>query len=255
MQSRGRPHESASVFREAMLGVFCDGGKLRSRSGNRDDFSGRNDGVFRKDSSGWRGLRNQVYEAQRRRERAGSRSLGGWSKREVVGRMEQSRSRWSRSRSRLERRSRSMVGSQQRPLSRRNSGVESDCSRIRRLCGHPSLLLRNLPRKVSPKLLRTIFEQFGPMMDVHLQSNFFTGELRGFGFVKFQNSEDTIEAKDFMNHEFIGGWEVQIVFADDNRKPPQGLYASSRTRNTKGRRLSPMRVTRGQNHLYSYPPS
>ena len=67
-------------------------------------------------------------------------------------------------------------------------------------------------------------------MDVYIPRNYYTGEPRGFGFEKFQNPNDAIEAKEYMNHKVIGGREVQIVFAEENKKTPQEMYTSSRTR-------------------------
>jgi hypothetical protein len=55
-------------------------------------------------------------------------------------------------------------------------------------------------------------------------------EPRGFGFVKFRNAEDAAVAKQEMNHQVIGGREISIVFADENRKTPKEMRLNARTR-------------------------
>lgn len=55
-------------------------------------------------------------------------------------------------------------------------------------------------------------------------------EPRGFGFVKFRNAEDAAEAKHHLNHTVIGGREIAIVFAEENRKTPQEMRVTSRIR-------------------------
>lgn len=55
-----------------------------------------------------------------------------------------------------------------------------------------------------------------------------TREPRGFGFVKFRYAEDAAEAKQQMNHTVIGGREIRIVFAEENRKTPHEMRVSER---------------------------
>lgn len=60
--------------------------------------------------------------------------------------------------------------------------------------------------------------------------NCFCSEPRGFGFVKYRYGEDAAEAKQHLNHTIIGGREIRIVFAEENRKTPQEMRLSSRGR-------------------------
>lgn len=55
-------------------------------------------------------------------------------------------------------------------------------------------------------------------------------EPRGFGFVKYRYAEDAAEAKLQMNHQLIGGREIRIVFAEENRKTPQEMRTTTRVR-------------------------
>ena len=55
-------------------------------------------------------------------------------------------------------------------------------------------------------------------------------EPRGFGFVKYRYAEDAAEAKQQLNHTIIGGREIRIVFAEENRKTPQEMRTTTRVR-------------------------
>ncbi|KAL5712748.1 hypothetical protein ACHQM5_014888 [Ranunculus cassubicifolius] len=96
------------------------------------------------------------------------------------------------------------------------------------------LLVRNIALDARPEDLREPFEKFGKVKDVYLPKNYYTGEPRGFGFVKFLNPEDAAEAKERMNHQLIGGREIKIVFAEENRKTPQEMRWTTRVRDRGG---------------------
>lgn len=53
---------------------------------------------------------------------------------------------------------------------------------------------------------------------------------RGFGFVKYRYAEDAAEAMKRMNHKVIGGREITIAFAEENRKTPQEMRTTNHTR-------------------------
>lgn len=48
--------------------------------------------------------------------------------------------------------------------------------------------------------------------------------------MKFRYGEDAAEAKQRMNHQVIGGREIRIVFAEENRKTPQEMRMTARVR-------------------------
>ncbi|KAG6757023.1 hypothetical protein POTOM_037324 [Populus tomentosa] len=102
--------------------------------------------------------------------------------------------------------------------------------RDRRSPAPSGLLIRNLPLDARPEDLRGPFEKFGPLKDIYLPKNYYTGEPRGFGFVKYRYGEDAAEAKKRMDHKIIGGREIRIVFAEENRKTPQEMRRTPRTR-------------------------
>ncbi|CAL5347085.1 unnamed protein product [Camellia sinensis] len=115
---------------------------------------------------------------------------------------------------------------------------ESRSRRDRRSPAPSGLLVRNISLDARPEDLRIPFERFGPIKDVYLPKNYYTGgnelwdewEPRGFGFVKFRYPEDAADAKDHLNHTVIGGREIRIVFAEENRKTPQEMRRVTRPR-------------------------
>ncbi|ONK63334.1 uncharacterized protein A4U43_C07F13980 [Asparagus officinalis] len=111
------------------------------------------------------------------------------------------------------------------------------------------------PPASSPEDLRVPFERFGPVKDVYLPKNYYTGEPRGFGFVKFRYPDDAAEAKEHMNHQVIGGREISIVFAEENRKTPQEMRTTARVSDRYMGGSSRRRSPRRQYHSYSRSPS
>ncbi|KAJ4828935.1 hypothetical protein Tsubulata_040087 [Turnera subulata] len=128
----------------------------------------------------------------------------------------------------------------------------------RRSLAPSGLLVRNLPLDARPEDLRIPFEKYGPVKDVYLPKNYYTGEPRGFGFVKFRYADDAAEAKQRMNHKIIGGREIRIVFAEENRKTPQEMRSTSRISGRYGgshRGRMSSRSPRRRYHSYSRSPS
>ncbi|XP_030473826.1 serine/arginine-rich SC35-like splicing factor SCL28 isoform X1 [Syzygium oleosum] len=152
------------------------------------------------------------------------------------------------------------------PRARKRHGYDEDprdrraYHRDRRSPAPSGLLLRNLPLDTRAEDLRVPFERFGPVKDVYLPKNYYTGEPRGFGFVKFRYAEDAAEAKQQMNHTVIGGREIRIVFAEENRKTPHEMRVSERVTDRvsgrhRERRRSTSRSPRRHNHSYSRSPT
>lgn len=48
--------------------------------------------------------------------------------------------------------------------------------------------------------------------------------------MKFRYAEDAAEAKHQLNRTVIGGREIRVVFAEENRKTPQEMRRLSRVR-------------------------
>lgn len=110
-----------------------------------------------------------------------------------------------------------------------------------------SLLVRNLRHGCKPEDLRKPFGQFGPLKDIYLPRDYYTGEPRGFGFVQFVDPADAAEAKYQMDGQILLGRELTVVFAEENRKKPTDMRARERVRGKYDRR-SPRR---GRSPRYS----
>ncbi|KAI3738581.1 hypothetical protein L2E82_28618 [Cichorium intybus] len=116
-----------------------------------------------------------------------------------------------------------------------------------------SLLVRNLRLDCRPEDLRVPFGEFGPLKDVYLPRDYYTGEPRGFGFVQYLDPEDAAEAKYQMDGQILLGRELTVVFAEENRKKPSDMRARERFRGRSyDRRGSSIRYSRSPPHGRSY---
>ncbi|CAN4113548.1 unnamed protein product [Withania somnifera] len=115
------------------------------------------------------------------------------------------------------------------PVRRKRYDEARDRRRDRRSPEPCGLLVRNISLSARPEDIRIPFERYGPIKDVYLPKNYHTGKPRGFGFVKFRYAEDAAEAKSCLNCTVIGGREIRIVFAEENRKTPQEMRKVLRT--------------------------
>ncbi|KAL8217115.1 hypothetical protein R6Q57_023952 [Mikania cordata] len=109
-----------------------------------------------------------------------------------------------------------------------------------------SLLVRNLGRCCRPEDLRGPFGEFGPLKDVYLPCDYYTGEPRGFGFVQYVDPDDAAEAKYHMDGQILLGRELTVVFAEENRKKPSEMRARERPRGLSSR------YSRSPDHGRSY---
>ncbi|KAL6548447.1 hypothetical protein OROGR_008868 [Orobanche gracilis] len=142
------------------------------------------------------------------------------------------------------------------PARRKRYDDPRDRRREGRSPGPCGLLVRNISLSARPDDLRVPFERFGPIKDIYLPKNYYTREPRGFGFVKFRNPEDAAEAKRRLDCTLIGGREIKIVFAEENRKTPQEMRRVTRV-SSRGsyRRRSPSFSPRRRHQSYSRSPS
>ncbi|PWA34919.1 serine/arginine-rich SC35-like splicing factor SCL30A [Artemisia annua] len=110
-----------------------------------------------------------------------------------------------------------------------------------------SLLVRNLRLDCRPEDLRRPFGQFGPLKDIYLPRDYYSGEPRGFGFVQYVEPADAAEAKYQMDGQVLQGREMTVVFAEDNRKKPSDMKIRERRSgsryNERSRRSPPRRYS------------
>ncbi|KAG0577416.1 hypothetical protein KC19_5G154700 [Ceratodon purpureus] len=98
-----------------------------------------------------------------------------------------------------------------------------------------SLLVRNIARDSRPEDVRIPFERFGPVKDVYLPKDYYSGEPRGFGFVQYLDPADAADAQYHMDRQFIDGREITVVFAEENRKKPSEMRVKERSSTPTGR--------------------
>ncbi|XP_019235676.1 PREDICTED: serine/arginine-rich SC35-like splicing factor SCL33 isoform X2 [Nicotiana attenuata] len=117
-----------------------------------------------------------------------------------------------------------------------------------------SLLVRNLRRDCRPEDLRGPFGEFGPIKDIYLPRDYYTGELRGFGFVQYLDPADAADAKYEMDGQVLLGREITVVFAKENRKKPSEMRARERSRWSYSRSPRYSRAYSRSPDYYSPPP-
>ncbi|KAH1211977.1 Serine/arginine-rich SC35-like splicing factor SCL30 [Glycine max] len=101
----------------------------------------------------------------------------------------------------------------------------------RRRDSNGSLLVRNIPLDCRPEELRVPFERFGPVRDVYIPKDYYSGEPRGFAFVQFVDPYDASEAQYHMNRQIFAGREISVVVAEETRKRPEEMrHRTSRFR-------------------------
>ncbi|XP_076916686.1 serine/arginine-rich SC35-like splicing factor SCL30A isoform X1 [Bidens hawaiensis] len=130
-----------------------------------------------------------------------------------------------------------------------------------------SLLVRNLRLDCRPEDLRRPFGEFGPLKDIYLPRDYYSGEPRGFGFVQFVDPADAAEAKYQMDGQVFQGRELTVVFAEENRKKPADMRSrerrfvcgggsrySDRRRSPPHRHSPPPRYARSRSRSREYSP-
>ncbi|KAL9248421.1 hypothetical protein vseg_021745 [Gypsophila vaccaria] len=120
-----------------------------------------------------------------------------------------------------------------------------------------SLLVRNLSHDCRPEDLRRPFGKFGPLKDIYLPRDYYTGAPRGFGFVQYVDPDDAADAKYQMDGQLFQGRELTVVFAEENRKKPLEMRSRERSSSHRGqhdRRRSPARHSRSRSPRHSRSP-
>ncbi|XP_064339006.1 serine/arginine-rich splicing factor 2-like [Camelus dromedarius] len=90
-----------------------------------------------------------------------------------------------------------------------------------------SLKVDNLTDRISPNILRRIFEKYGPIGDVYIPRDRFTKESRGFAFVRFLNKRHAEEAMDALDGMVLDGRKLRVQMAH-YRRPPDLHHGLSR---------------------------
>eukprot|EP00218_Dolichomastix_sp_CCMP3274_P010077 CAMPEP_0170150958 /NCGR_PEP_ID=MMETSP0033_2-20121228/48122_1 /TAXON_ID=195969 /ORGANISM="Dolichomastix tenuilepis, Strain CCMP3274" /LENGTH=113 /DNA_ID=CAMNT_0010388027 /DNA_START=387 /DNA_END=724 /DNA_ORIENTATION=- len=85
-----------------------------------------------------------------------------------------------------------------------------------------SILLRGLrgfDRKHEEEVIREHFSKYGAIRDIYLPKDYFTGEMKKFGFIEFVDSKDAEDA--LRDRHSLEGREIQVQMAEHGRKRPE----------------------------------
>ncbi|XP_037430072.1 DEAD-box ATP-dependent RNA helicase 42-like isoform X10 [Triticum dicoccoides] len=120
--------------------------------------------------------------------------------------------------------------------------------------GPISLLVRNIPHNCRYEDLQVPFAKFGPVRDIYMPKDYYSGEPKGFAFIEFFDSHDASEAQYHMNCKLFCGREIKVEPATDKRKRPEDMRRRTGVRvhsGSKGRDLSRHGRSRSRSHSRS----
>lgn len=86
-----------------------------------------------------------------------------------------------------------------------------------------SMMVRNLSKTTRPEDLRYACEKYGPVRDVYLPRDYYTGQPRGIGFVEFADHRDCRDAIRYMDGFMIDGRRVGCNLALHGRRRPEDM--------------------------------
>ncbi|CAN7997120.1 unnamed protein product, partial [Ixodes hexagonus] len=94
-----------------------------------------------------------------------------------------------------------------------------------------SLFIRNVPDGTRPEDLRSLFGKYGPITDVYIPVDYYARRPRGFAYVQYPlDAEDAMYSLD--RTRFYGR-ELEIEFAQGDRKTPSEMRGRERNRRTR----------------------
>jgi cold-inducible RNA-binding protein len=80
------------------------------------------------------------------------------------------------------------------------------------------LYVGNLPYRVTSDELRTLFSEFGEIVDAVVITDRGSGRSKGFGFVEFAKEEDAQKAIEGMAGKELDGRKLVVNFARPSRE-------------------------------------
>ncbi|XP_064466069.1 serine/arginine-rich splicing factor 12-like isoform X2 [Ornithodoros turicata] len=96
-----------------------------------------------------------------------------------------------------------------------------------------SLFIRNVPDGTRPEDLRSLFGKYGPLTDVYVPVDYYTRRPRGFAYVQFEDVRDAEDAMYSLDRTRFYGRELEIEFAQGDRKTPSEMRCKERSRRTR----------------------
>nr|XP_027199842.1 serine/arginine-rich splicing factor 12-like [Dermatophagoides pteronyssinus] len=111
-----------------------------------------------------------------------------------------------------------------------------------------SLFIKRVPFQTRCQDLRSIFEEFGSIKDVYIPRDYYTGRIRGFAYVEFERIKDAEYAMRKLKHVRLWGHELQVEFAQGDRKTPTEMRI--RNKHDNGKRSSISRDYRTERNYH-----
>ncbi|XP_060948198.1 serine/arginine-rich splicing factor 10-like isoform X2 [Limanda limanda] len=91
-----------------------------------------------------------------------------------------------------------------------------------------SLFVRNIGDESRPEDLRREFGRYGPIVDVYIPLDFYTRRPRGFAYIQFEDVRDAEDALHSLDRKWVGGRQIEIQFAQGDRKTPNQMKTKER---------------------------
>ncbi|XP_062265818.1 serine/arginine-rich splicing factor 10-like [Platichthys flesus] len=91
-----------------------------------------------------------------------------------------------------------------------------------------SLFVRNIGDESRPEDLRREFGRYGPIVDVYIPLDFYTRRPRGFAYIQFEDVRDAEDALHSLDRKWVGGRQIEIQFAQGDRKTPNQMKTKDR---------------------------
>ncbi|XP_070767510.1 serine/arginine-rich splicing factor 10 isoform X1 [Enoplosus armatus] len=91
-----------------------------------------------------------------------------------------------------------------------------------------SLFVRNIADDSRPEDLRREFGRYGPIVDVYIPLDFHTRRTRGFAYIQFEDVRDAEDALHNLDRKWVCGRQIEIQFAQGDRKTPNQMKAKER---------------------------
>ncbi|XP_068425330.1 serine/arginine-rich splicing factor 10 isoform X3 [Clinocottus analis] len=91
-----------------------------------------------------------------------------------------------------------------------------------------SLFVRNIADDSRPEDIRREFGRYGPIVDVYIPLDFYTRRARGFAYIQFEDVRDAEDALHNLDHKWVCGRQIEIQFAQGDRKTPNQMQTKER---------------------------
>lgn len=83
-----------------------------------------------------------------------------------------------------------------------------------------SLFVRNIAFEARADDIRKVFSRYGYVRDVYIPLDYYTKEPRGFAYVEYEHTRDATDAMEELDGYRMMDRELEIVFAEGDRKNP-----------------------------------